>query len=182
LIQASFITQRHHNTCHILRISLLTCTWDRSTCGGPRVQSEQRAQRFVRGNKRPHQNDARENGTCQTRPGRLPRKRTLTVSMMAMVALLTLPLASRVMRSNAPQHTAMKHVPLEHERCPSSSRVVERPPRPPPSDKDGGGEGSPPMRHRTQHQRAATRPSVFVREHKDPAKMPYSGLNLVERD
>jgi hypothetical protein len=41
----------------------------------------------------------------------------------------------RVMRSGAPQHAAMKHVRLECERRRSSSRVVERPPRPPPSNR-----------------------------------------------
>ena len=41
------------------------------------------------------------------------------------------------------KRSATKHVRLERERCRSCTRVVERPPRPPPSDKDVGGEGSP---------------------------------------
>ena len=52
-------------------------------------RTEQRAQ-VCTGKERPRQNDARKNGTCQTRPGRLPRKRTLTVSMMEMVVLIAL--------------------------------------------------------------------------------------------
>ena len=36
---------------------------------------------FIWGKQRPRQNNADENGTCRTRPGRLASKRTLTVSM-----------------------------------------------------------------------------------------------------
>jgi hypothetical protein len=75
---------------------------------------------------------------------------------------------------------AVKHARLEHERCRSSSRVVERPPRPPPSDKDVGGEGSPLMHQCTQHHGgAASRPSsVFIRQSEHPAKMTYSRMDL----
>ena len=76
---------------------------------------------------------------------------------------------------------AAKHVHLEHKRCRSSSRVVERPPRPPPPNKDVGGEGSPLMCHTTQHHSAATRSSAFVRGSANPCKMTCSRLAPNER-
>ena len=64
------------------------CGHDSTGDSGPSTErTEQRAQ-FVRGKKeRPRQNDARRNGTCQTRPERLANKHTNTVSMMALVVL-----------------------------------------------------------------------------------------------
>ena len=107
-------------------------------------------------------------------------------TMMAMVHSLLAGLwdarmLMRVMRSGAPQHAAMKHIRLE-QRCRSSSRMVERPPRPPPSNRMVA-ERAAHQACVTVHQApcAAIHPSGFVWESKDPCKMTYSRLAPSER-
>ena len=62
-------------------------------------------------------------------------------------------------------------VRLELERCQSSSCVVERPPRPPPSDKNVGGEGSPPSMCRATSTVCIISPKCFVPQSRRRRKM-----------